>query len=213
LDPGSLRTIVYIDGFNLYYGTVKGGPHKWLDVELFCRRLRNDDAIVRIHYFTSTVAGSRAVRQRVFLDALRTRPMIRITLGQFKLKTITCENSRCDFQGDRTFTKPEEKRTDVAIGIQMLDDAYQDACDRFVLITGDSDLVPAVQRIRKRFPKKKIITYRPVGDHAIKARRGDELADASGDGRVLPRALFAHCHLPDPVIGEGGKELWKPGSW
>ena len=56
----------------------------------------------------------------------------------------------------------------------MLDDAYQDACDRVVLITGDSDLVPAVQRLRDRFPEKTIITYRPVGEHAIKARRGDE---------------------------------------
>ncbi len=26
-----LRTAVYVDGFNLYYGCLKGTPHKWLN--------------------------------------------------------------------------------------------------------------------------------------------------------------------------------------
>ena len=26
-----MRTIAYIDGFNLYYGLLKGTPYKWLD--------------------------------------------------------------------------------------------------------------------------------------------------------------------------------------
>lgn len=26
------RTIVYVDGFNLYYGAVRGTTHKWLDI-------------------------------------------------------------------------------------------------------------------------------------------------------------------------------------
>jgi hypothetical protein len=28
-----LLTNVYIDGFNLYYGCLKGTPHKWLDLD------------------------------------------------------------------------------------------------------------------------------------------------------------------------------------
>ncbi len=32
------RSIVYIDGFNLYYGSVRGTSFKWLDIEqLFVR--------------------------------------------------------------------------------------------------------------------------------------------------------------------------------
>lgn len=26
------RAIVYVDGFNLYYGALKGTPHRWLDL-------------------------------------------------------------------------------------------------------------------------------------------------------------------------------------
>jgi hypothetical protein len=28
-----MRTYVYIDAFNLYYGALKGTPYKWLDVK------------------------------------------------------------------------------------------------------------------------------------------------------------------------------------
>ena len=34
-----MATIVYIDGFNFYYGAVKGASHKWLGYEALCRRL------------------------------------------------------------------------------------------------------------------------------------------------------------------------------
>jgi len=29
----STRTVIYIDGFNLYYGALRGTPYKWLDIE------------------------------------------------------------------------------------------------------------------------------------------------------------------------------------
>ena len=34
-----LRTIVYVDGFNFYYGEVRGTPWKWLDPEALFRKL------------------------------------------------------------------------------------------------------------------------------------------------------------------------------
>ena len=34
-----MKTIVYIDAFNLYYGSLKGTPHKWLDVVQLSKQL------------------------------------------------------------------------------------------------------------------------------------------------------------------------------
>ena len=52
-----MKTNVYIDGFNLYYGCLKGTPHKWLDLASFCQASfpppRNQ--INRIRYFTAHV--------------------------------------------------------------------------------------------------------------------------------------------------------------
>jgi hypothetical protein len=30
---GMKKTNVYVDGFNLYYGCLKGSPYKWLDIQ------------------------------------------------------------------------------------------------------------------------------------------------------------------------------------
>jgi hypothetical protein len=38
--------IAYIDGFNLYYGALKGTPYKWLDIVALARRLVPNDHLV-----------------------------------------------------------------------------------------------------------------------------------------------------------------------
>jgi hypothetical protein len=57
------RSIVYIDGFNPYYGAVKGGAYKWLDIQRLCERLRQDDEIQLIRYFTARVDGPTRTNQ------------------------------------------------------------------------------------------------------------------------------------------------------
>jgi len=49
----------------------------------------------------------------------------------------------------------QRKENHVNIAIFMLDDAYQDLCDNLVLVSGDSDLVPAIRMIRHRYRRKK----------------------------------------------------------
>ncbi len=50
------RTTVYIDGYNLYYGLLKGTPYKWLDpMRLVKALLREDHEIISVKYFTSPV--------------------------------------------------------------------------------------------------------------------------------------------------------------
>lgn len=34
-----MKTIVYVDGFNLYYGAVKGTPYRWLNIARLCALL------------------------------------------------------------------------------------------------------------------------------------------------------------------------------
>ena len=54
----AVRTYVYIDGFNLYYGSVKNTPYKWLDFKtLFVRQLKPYNQILAIKYFTAKVTA------------------------------------------------------------------------------------------------------------------------------------------------------------
>ena len=45
------RSIIYVDGFNLYYGAIRGGAHKWLDLQRYVTMIRKGDDIRQIHYF------------------------------------------------------------------------------------------------------------------------------------------------------------------
>jgi hypothetical protein len=57
-----MRTNVYVDGFNLYYGCLKGTPYRWLDLEALCSRLLPTNSIHRIRYFTARVLHVRTSR-------------------------------------------------------------------------------------------------------------------------------------------------------
>jgi hypothetical protein len=88
-----MRTWVYVDGFNLYYGALKGTPLKWLNlIELSKRLLPATHTINRVKYFTARVSGaanSSAPRdQQAYLAALQTIPEIEIHFGRFLAKTI-----------------------------------------------------------------------------------------------------------------------------
>lgn len=88
-----MRTSVYVDGFNLYYGAVKGTPFKWLNpVELARRALPAANKVERVKYFTARVSGAADPdaprRQHVYLLALDTLPEVEIIYGHFLSKTI-----------------------------------------------------------------------------------------------------------------------------
>ena len=208
------RTIVYVDGFNFYYGAVKNTPHKWLDLERFFSLLRPHDDIQIIKYFTAHVsAGPHLTRQRAFLNALATRPRIKIILGQFKKKSVKCTYRGCTgTTGNRIFKVPEEKRTDVNIAIHMLDDAYQGLCDRQVLVSGDSDLIPALHAVRKRFPTVKTTVYVPAQAQS-KRSYAVELRSAADRHRLLPLNLLPKAQFPARIPDGSGGFIEKPGDW
>ena len=87
-----LRTNIYIDGFNLYFGCLKGSPYRWLDVHRLCTLLLSkNNQINRIKYFTAPVSGrpedpQQPMRQQMYYRALKTVPNLEIICGQFKTR-------------------------------------------------------------------------------------------------------------------------------
>ena len=206
------RTIVYIDGLNLYYGAVRDAPAlKWLDLDKLCRRLRPADDIQKIKYFSALVFGPTKPNQEIYLRALATLPTVQVILGRFKGRKAKCGVTGCAHPGTRWFQVPEEKRTDVNIAVAMVDDAYQNACDQLVLISGDSDLVPGVATVRNRFPTKRIIAYVPCRNPLRGA--AVELRSAAHRDRDLPLILLPHCQFPDSFPDGSGGILNRPVAW
>src|SRR6266571_5254041 len=89
------------------------------------RLMRQHDDICQIYYFTAMITGATRANQIAYLRALATCPLINVILGNYKSKRVKCTISACSFAGDRRISTVEEKRTDVNIAVQMMEDAYE----------------------------------------------------------------------------------------
>jgi hypothetical protein len=84
-----MRTIIYVDSFNIYFRMLeKRPPMKWLDLKALCSRLlRPTNKIVGIKYYTARVSGrldaGAPARQQLYLDALATIPELSVYMGTF----------------------------------------------------------------------------------------------------------------------------------
>ena len=160
------RTSFFIDGFNLYHSlcTPSRKHYKWLNIRKLCEfYLQNQDILTDIFYFSAlpTWDQEKTKRHQVYLDALRSEN-IEIVLGKFKKVTRKCLLG-CNGNVSNTFQTFEEKETDVNIAIHLLEAGLTNKFDKAVIISGDSDLIPPVKRIRELFPKKIVTIYPPYG--------------------------------------------------
>jgi hypothetical protein len=173
--------------------------------------LRPHDSIQQIHYFTAMVNGPTRIDQETYLRALGTLPLVNIIMGRFKTKQLKCTVAACTHAGSRMFVSTEEKRTDVNIAIQILDDAYQNRCERFVIVSGNSNLVPALRMTKALFPAKEIVVYIP----ARNPKRGaaSEMRSAADKDRTLPLNLLKHSLLAARIPEGTGNFITKPAGW
>ncbi|MCQ3808557.1 MAG: NYN domain-containing protein [Acidimicrobiia bacterium] len=136
------QTIVYVDGFNLYYGAVKNTRYKWLDLEAMCRSLLRGDQIVKIRYFTARVNDRAddpqlASRQDTYLRALTTLPLVEIHYGHFQTRAVRLPRVNRQRGQSRTIKvlKTEEKGSDVNLATHLLLDAFKGRCDTAAVVS------------------------------------------------------------------------------
>ena len=200
------RTIAYIDGFNLYHAiddigkpdtrkpnsTAKRRPHlKWLNLWSLCDSLvAPQDVLSEVNYFSAYATWLQDAHKR-HVEYVRALQHVGVSciLGHFKNKQKTCKS--CGVQ----WTVHEEKETDVHIAARIIADAYEDRFDKAILITADSDLAPALNIIRARFPSKQLLIIAPPDrfNHA----RSLKTAMALTPGRLEKHLLPAEARAPD----------------
>ena len=205
-----MRTFIYIDGFNLYYGAVKGTPYKWLNLDDLCRTYldptKND--IHKIKYFTAPVKSrpsdpEQNIRQQTFLRALKTIPHIEIILGHFLSHEVSMPLA--DGTGYVNVIKTEEKKSDVNIAVHMLHDAYKNLYDLAVLISNDSDLSEPLRIIKEELNKKIGI----INPHKKPSR---ELGRYAIFQKQIRAGTLAMCQFPIQIKDKHGI-INKPKKW
>lgn len=203
--------MVYIDGFNFYYGMVRNTRNKWCDLQSLFEKMRQDDDVLKVYYFSSRAKDAAGQRQDVYFRALRTLPKVEIVLGRFKTMNADCGVRECKFGGNRRYAFDVEKRTDVNIAVQLMADAYKDRADVFVVVSGDSDLAPALAHVKTEFPAKRLVAYIPARN--IDRAAATEIRNAAHKDSTLSEGIVATFQLPNPVTTPDGKKIFKPSSW
>jgi len=130
--PKQKRAIVYIDGFNLYFGlrasTIKQKtrprlPKKsyWLDLQKMSEKIAKNNELVAVKYFTARIKGNppKQARQNVFISAIQLHcTKLQMFEGRYLLRQMFCGKCRkfsddiiCPLCGNIN-NFPEEKKSD-----------------------------------------------------------------------------------------------------
>lgn len=204
-----MRTIVYVDGYNLYYGLLRKTKFKWLDLfDLFKNRLLEPDTeLIQVRYYTAPVLGrmcddpNSPQRQRLYLQALRKMNAEKIDIIEGKIlatrpiKRLVAALPEVPHLDRVQVHDFNEKKTDVNIAADLLADAWMDRYEQAVICSNDSDLEAALAAVRRHHPAKRIGLVAPISgqDHR---RISSDLKRHSDWAKTISAAHLEHAQLP-----------------
>jgi NYN domain len=203
-----MRVACYIDGFNLYHAIADlNKPHlKWVNLAMLAQSLcRNGESVKKVAYFSAfaTWKPDQYARHRQYVSALKSFG-VECHMARFSAQTVKC--LKCG----TTWKRHEEKETDVHFSLTFLEDAIDDMFDRAIIISADSDHVPAVRRVRARLPRKQIFVATPPGRHS----HARELLKVCNSGTNITAGRIARCLLPEIIRNAASEEIAKrPSSY
>ena len=216
-----LRVNVYVDGFNLYHSAFQKRVNKqnsksnnkkyigftnlkWCDLYKLSKQFVSSkkEELKEVKYFSAIPLWmkDKAEKHKLYLDALRSIG-VKIILGKFKEKDRKCYATCKEY-----FKSHEEKETDINIAINLLSDAFEDTFDIALIISGDSDLSPAIQKVKKLFPEKKIGVILPPYQF------GADLKNSSDYVKKIKRIHLKKALLPEQ-INFAGRLIQAPNGW
>ncbi|MBL0313897.1 MAG: NYN domain-containing protein [Holophagaceae bacterium] len=213
------RVVAFIDGYNFYHSVHELNPidpttkqrvrtkdhlkwvNLWTLVEAFL--VKSKEELVGVYYFSAYATWRPAsyAKHRAFVAALKS-VNVEVVMGQFKEKPRQCNNCKYKWKGH------EEKETDVNLALYLLDLAYKDTFDKAVVLTADTDILPAIRMVQSQFPKKEIHGLLPasryVAAHALK--------------RLCPVSKFGEEHLernlfPEQTLSQGTVIIQRPSAY
>jgi hypothetical protein len=204
-----MKTIVYVDGFNLYYGALKGTPFKWLNLHRLCRYLLPKNRLVAIKYFTAAVSArphdpDQPARQLTYLRALQTLPHLQIIYGHFLTHAIMMPRADNPAQSVKVI-KTEEKGSDVNLAAHLVNDGHRGRYDLAVLITNDSDLLEPVKIVQAELQL-------PVGILNPHPKPSWVLKQHAAFIKPIRRGVLQASQFP-PVLTDANGPFHKPPAW
>lgn len=209
-----MLTNIYVDGFNLYYGALRGTNYKWLNPRLLCEKLLPAHKIGTLKYFTAKISArpddpGAPTRQQIYLRALATLPDTELVYGHFLQRSVRMLRASPGHDGERfvEVIKTEEKGSDVNLASAVLRDAYTETAEAFVIVSNDNDLHAPVDILTRELG-------RIVGILNPNRRRrpAHKLGQAASFVKPIRAGALAASQLPDTLRDAVG-QITKPSGW
>jgi len=214
-----VKTILYIDGFNLFYSAVKGTPLRWLNPVDLIGRVFARNQIIATKYFTAKVRAlpsnpDQPIRQMIFWRALQTLPNLEIIEGDFRTRKIMAAVVSPPPSYIEVF-KTEEKGSDVNLATHMLVDGFRNRYECAIVISGDSDLVTPIRMVRDNLvkPVGVLNPQRLSGPNCRPERKSAGLQQAATFYKKgITWAQLQGAQFPSPMTDANGT-FHKPPTW
>lgn len=220
-----MRTIVYVDGFNLYYRMLEKRPDlKWLNLKLVAEKvLRPENQIIGIRYYTARVSGridpQAPGRQQIYFDALTSIPEITLHMGNFlsskkfaglvhppSFRPHLAAQLPQPWPAVVRVHKTEEKGSDVNLAAHLLLGAFRNDFDVGVVLSNDTDLVEPI-RIATQDLGKIVGLMSPVSSPA------PQLRAVASFVRHIKVSDLSTSQFPNPLVLQDGTNLQRPAAW
>jgi uncharacterized LabA/DUF88 family protein len=215
-----MKTMVYIDAFNLYYGALKGTTYRWLDLQKLMSNLYPAHQITGIKYFTARVNAlpgnpDQPMRQQLYFRALRTLESVSIIEGHYLSHSKRMPLAKPPAKGSKTVKViyTEEKGSDVNLATHLIFDGFKNAYDCAIVVSADSDLSTPIEMVSKELGKIVNVQIPQLITGKRKARRSAKLQQVASNYRSEIRAgVLAVSQFPDTLTDKVGT-FTKPATW
>ena len=202
----SVRVVAYVDGFNLYHGIHQYSRRRdlWLDVAGMLRRhfvdpSRGQERGALLHRSGQRAGASPAGHLPAGLAGSQSRA--HGSSGPVHAQDRGLPRVR----GHLGHARGEGVR-DVALAVQLVQDAGLKAYDRALLVSADSDMCPAIRAAKAVAPDRQVVAVFPPGRSSMDVR---QTADVTL--KIFGRAPRRH-QLP-AVVKAPGRTYHRPPYW
>lgn len=221
-----MKTIVYVDGFNLYYRMLRSRPQfKWVNpLALAQQVLIPENKISKLWYFTAHVSArvdpTAPARQQVYLDALKMVPEIEPKFGKFLVKKKWAGLVPPDLDPAKPRAKPpfqpwpevvrvfrtDEKGSDVNLATQLLIDSFKENYEVAAVLTNDTDLYEPI-----RFATQEM--HKVVGLLSPVPSPASSLVKVASFVRHIREAHLEAAQFPPSLKLPSGEVVNRPRQW
>ena len=208
-----MRTYVYVDGFNLYYGALKGTTYRWLDPKSLVEKLlRPGHEIVKVKYFTAKVSAlpgnaHAPARQEAYIRALRSLPELEVIYGHFLTNVVP--RPRADGKGWVKILKTEEKGSDVNLETHLVTDAFMKRFEAAAVVSNDSDLCEPIRIVAQELGLKVGVLMPVSRPRRVKSKALQRVATF---WKPIRKGPIRDSQFPY-TVNVDGRQVHKPTRW